>query len=69
MGYGLSMLPNLILRLVKEGWAPDVLININFPNVSEDNVKGISVTFQGKGGLGSMLELWGRSTWEALMFG
>ena len=48
--------PNLIRRLVKEGWAPDVLININFPNVSEEDVKGVSVTFQGKGGPGSVLD-------------
>lgn len=48
--------PNLIRRLVKKGWAPDLLININFRNVSEGNEKGVSVIFQGKGGLGSVLE-------------
>lgn len=40
--------PKLILQLLKEGWPKEVLININFPDVAHDHVKGIEVTAQGR---------------------
>lgn len=40
--------PAILKKLVKAGWPQDVLININFPDVSVDAVKGVLVTAQGK---------------------
>lgn len=40
--------PDILRKLVKAGWPKDVLININFPDVKPDAVKGIEVTGQGK---------------------
>ena len=40
--------PNIIRKLLKSGWPSDVLININFPDLKPDAVKGIEVTGQGK---------------------
>ena len=40
--------PDIIRKLVASGWPKDVLININFPDVVPQSVKGIEVTAQGK---------------------
>ena len=40
--------PGIISRLLDAGWPEDVLININFPDVTVSSVKGIQVTKQGK---------------------
>ena len=48
--------PDLIQRLLFAGWPSDVLININFPDVSEEQLAGVSVTYQGRGKSGSVLD-------------
>jgi len=40
--------PELIRSLLEAGWSPDVLININFPDVQHSAVKGVKLTTQGK---------------------
>ncbi|MDA5193324.1 5'/3'-nucleotidase SurE [Govanella unica] len=39
--------PALVRDLLRAGWGKDVLINVNFPGVAPDDVKGIEVTRQG----------------------
>lgn len=39
---------DIITRLVAEGWPEDVLMNVNFPAVDADDVKGVHVTCQGR---------------------
>ncbi len=39
--------PLLISTLLNKGWPNDVCLNINFPDVTADNVKGVKVTRQG----------------------
>lgn len=38
----------LIKRLLKEGWPPASLLNINFPDRPPDEVKGVEITRQGQ---------------------
>jgi 5'-nucleotidase len=38
-----SHAPDLIRRLLKLGWPKDVLINVNFPDVPHDAIKGVNV--------------------------
>jgi len=40
--------PDLIRRVIAEGIPRDVLVNVNFPDCPPDEVKGISVTAQGR---------------------
>ena len=40
--------PGIIRRLLEEGIPEDVLFNLNFPNVGPGEVKGVSVTVQGR---------------------
>lgn len=40
--------PAIIEKLVSIGWQPDVLMNVNFPDVPPHQVGGIDVTRQGK---------------------
>ena len=40
--------PDIIKKLVKTGWPEGVLINVNFPDVAQTNVKGVEVVPQGK---------------------
>ena len=40
--------PALIRRLVDCGWPADVLLNINFPNVPPDGVRGTEATVMGR---------------------
>jgi len=48
--------PDLIRHLVAAGWPSNVLINVNFPDVTEDKVEGIAITRQGRRKPGSALE-------------
>ncbi|MEE9271898.1 MAG: 5'/3'-nucleotidase SurE [Robiginitomaculum sp.] len=38
----------LIKKLLKQGWPKNVVLNINFPDVKGDKIKGIQITRQGK---------------------
>ncbi|MGE0062059.1 MAG: 5'/3'-nucleotidase SurE [Xanthobacteraceae bacterium] len=40
--------PNLVKRILDAGMPRDVLVNINFPDCTPDDVAGIAVTAQGK---------------------
>lgn len=40
--------PELVRRLLDQGWPSDVLININFPDVAHSAVEKVEVTVQGK---------------------
>ncbi|MEE4208192.1 MAG: 5'/3'-nucleotidase SurE [Parvularcula sp.] len=40
--------PGLIRRLLKEGWDDNIVININFPDVPPDEVKGVKLARQGR---------------------
>lgn len=46
---------DLIAALVREGWPPEVLINVNFPAGDADAVKGIGVSEQGRRDLGGLV--------------
>ncbi len=48
--------PALIERLVGAGWPSNVLINVNFPDVLEESVKGVKVGIQGRRKPGSRLD-------------
>ncbi len=39
--------PDLIRKLLKLGWPRDVLINVNFPDIPQESIKGVNVTRQG----------------------
>lgn len=47
--------PEIIRRLAAVEWPKDVLINVNFPDLAPDEIKGVAVTTQGKRKLGSVL--------------
>jgi 5'-nucleotidase len=40
--------PGLLQRLVASGWPADVLLNINFPDLPPDQVKGTEATIMGR---------------------
>jgi 5'-nucleotidase len=40
--------PDIIRRVLAEGLPPDVLVNVNFPDCAPEDVKGVSVSSQGK---------------------
>ena len=40
--------PNLLRRILHEGFPPNTLLNVNFPPVPADQVRGIQVTTQGR---------------------
>lgn len=40
--------PAVIRKLVEIGWPQDVLMNVNFPDIAPDGVKGVEITMQGK---------------------
>jgi len=40
--------PSTVAALVKAGWPPGTLINVNFPGCPADQVKGVKVVPQGK---------------------
>ncbi len=39
--------PALLKRLIKQGWPPKILLNINFPNIEASAVEGVQITAQG----------------------
>ena len=39
--------PDIIRKLLALGWPKDVLINVNFPDIPHESVKGVDVTRQG----------------------
>lgn len=41
-------LPDLLEKLTKIGWPKGVLLNINFPNVPPEDVRGVQIVRQGK---------------------
>ena len=47
--------PMLIRKLLDVGWAKDVLLNINFPDVVASRVEGVEITRQGRRTLGDLL--------------
>ncbi|WP_373084523.1 5'/3'-nucleotidase SurE [Sneathiella sp.] len=49
-----TLAPDIIRKLLKFEWGPDVLININFPAVPKVQVEGIDVTQQGKRDLSNL---------------
>ncbi len=40
--------PRVLRKLLKAGWPPGVLLNINFPDVAVDAVTGVKVAIQGQ---------------------
>ena len=46
--------PDLIDRLLDQGWPEDVLININFPDASPSAIDRIDITVQGRRDIGSL---------------
>jgi len=48
-------LPDLLRRLAATRWPPNVLINVNFPNVLARSVRGIEAVRQGRRKIGSDL--------------
>ena len=47
--------PEVIERLLSMPWRPHVLINVNFPDLSVEEVRGVKVTTQGKRKIGDTL--------------
>jgi 5'-nucleotidase len=47
--------PEIIRRATRAGWGRNVLINVNFPDVTADKVTGIEITRQGKRKIGDQL--------------
>ena len=47
--------PEVIERLLSLPWTPDVLINVNFPDLDPDEVQGVRVAIQGKRKIGDTL--------------
>ena len=47
--------PEVIERLLSMPWAPDVLINVNFPDRDPDEVRGVRVAVQGARKIGDTL--------------
>jgi 5'-nucleotidase len=47
--------PRVIERLLSMPWPQDVLINVNFPDLVADKVRGVRVTTQGKRKIGDTL--------------
>ena len=39
--------PDVIRKLLKLGWPKDVLVNVNFPDIPHEAIKGVNVTRQG----------------------
>jgi 5'-nucleotidase len=40
--------PRVVRTLIEAPWARDVFVNVNFPNLQPDKVKGVMVTCQGR---------------------
>ncbi|HTO39879.1 MAG TPA: 5'/3'-nucleotidase SurE [Rhizomicrobium sp.] len=39
---------NIVRRLLKSGWPPEVLMNVNFPDREPENIAGVEIVAQGK---------------------
>lgn len=48
--------PDLIRKLLAAGWPPEVLINVNFPDLQVDQVKGIRAASQGTRKIGDAID-------------
>lgn len=48
--------PAVIRRLLDVGWPPNVMMNVNFPDVPEESVAGVRITVQGRRKPGSTLD-------------
>jgi len=44
----LAHAPSVLKNLLTKPWGPEVLININFPPVTQEHVKGVLITTQGE---------------------
>lgn len=44
--------PELVRGLIRRGWPPNTLINVNFPAVQADRVSGVKITSQGRRKIG-----------------
>jgi 5'-nucleotidase len=51
----LRFAPDIIRQACAVGWSKQVLINVNFPNLDPDAIKGVAVTRQGKHKIGDEL--------------
>lgn len=49
-----DMAPQIIRTLLETPWGDDVLMNINFPGVTKEEVSGIKITSQGKRDLSNL---------------
>ncbi|USG59878.1 5'/3'-nucleotidase SurE [Sneathiella marina] len=49
-----DMAPQIISKLLETPWGDDVLMNINFPAVSKDDVSAVKLTSQGKRDLSNL---------------
>jgi len=47
---------NVIKSLLEIGWPTEIVLNVNFPSLSKDEVRGVSVCRQGKGKPGSRVD-------------
>ena len=47
--------PDIIRRAAAAGWTSNVLLNVNFPDLPPDQVKGVAVASQGKRKIGDEL--------------
>ena len=43
-----ELAPGIIRKLLDQGWPENVIINVNFPDVDTQDVKGIEITSQGQ---------------------
>jgi 5'-nucleotidase len=59
----LAHAPGVIRTLIAETWTPQMLINVNFPDLAPDAVKGIAVTSQGRRDLGGLHLEQRQDTW------
>ena len=48
--------PDLIRRLTAFEWPREMLVNVNFPDLSADEIKGVEVASQGKRKIGAQFE-------------
>jgi 5'-nucleotidase len=46
--------PDLLARLIAHGWPVGTFLNVNFPPVDPDEVKGVKITCQGQRGQSSL---------------
>lgn len=59
----LEMGPGLVEQLLNAGWPPGVLMNVNFPDLPAEKVKGIAITSQGRRDQGGLSVDERRDTW------